>query len=342
MSLADRPGVGPAPSRAVFPASIAGIALVALLAALPLFAGDHIVTAAIVALHLIYMAQCWNIAAGYAGLFSLGHSVFVGVGAYTSTMLLVHLGVTPWLGAFAGAALAALVAAALAFVAFFYRVRGTAFAVLTLGAMEVSKGIAQNWDFIEGAVGINITLADAPGQMLFFDRAPYLWIILALVVAMIGLTWRLEHSRFGQYLLAIREDEDAAEASGIDARRCKILAIALSAGLTGLAGTFYAQLYLYIAPDTMFVFEHQLNMMLGVMVGGAGTIFGPVIGSALFSIVAELLRNLPFEETRSVNTLAQMGYAALLMGVMLFLPGGLLSLVSSRLRKHATVSAASG
>src|SRR5262249_44034569 len=145
----------------------------ALLAALPLVVDDHLVTAAIVGLQMIYMAQCWNIAAGYAGLFSLGHSVFVRIGAYTSTMLLVHLGLPPWLGAFAGAALAALVGGALALVAFRYRVRGTAFAVLTLGAMEVSKGIATNWDWIEGAVGINITLADAPGQMLFFSRAPY-------------------------------------------------------------------------------------------------------------------------------------------------------------------------
>lgn len=336
MTVGTSVGAAPARGRSVPQARLVGLVAVGLLAALPLVADDHILTAFIVALHMIYMAQCWNIAAGYAGLFSLGHSVFVGIGAYTSTMLLVNLGVTPWLGAFAGAALAAAVGAALALAAFLYRVRGTAFAVLTLGAMEVSKGLAQNWDWIEGAVGINITLADAPGQMLFFDRAPYFYVILALVLAMVLLTWRLERSRFGQYLLAIREDEDAAEASGIDTRRYKVLANAMSAALTALAGTFYAQLYLYITPDTLFVFEHQLNMMLGVMVGGAGTILGPVLGSALFSALAELLRNLPFEETRTVNTLAQMVYAILLMGMMLFLPGGLLSLVSKRLRKHAT------
>jgi branched-chain amino acid transport system permease protein len=278
-----------------------------------------------------------NLAAGYAGLFSLGHSVFLGIGAYTSTILFMKAGVSPWMGALVGAALSAAVGAALALVAFLYRIRGVSFAILTLGAMEVAKGLADNWGWISGPVGINLILANDPANMLFSSRTPYYYIILGCVLALTAITWRMEHSRFGQYLLAIREDEDAAEASGIDVRRYKILAMALSAGLTALAGTFYAQFYLYISPDTLFVFDHQMTMMLGAMVGGAGTILGPIIGSSVFSAIAEVLHNLPFAETRYINSAAKMFYAVVLMTVMIYLPGGILSMVSSRMRRNEKV-----
>jgi branched-chain amino acid transport system permease protein len=321
--MSGRPGV-----RMV----IAAVVLAAL-AALPLGADDQLTTAAIVGLQMIYVAQCWNICAGYAGLFSLGHSVFVGIGAYTSTLLMMKAGISPWFGALAGATLAAGFGALVAFVAFFYRVRGIAFAVLTLGSMQVAKGLASNWDWVGGAVGINLTMADDPANMLFMSRVPNYYIILALVVGVTLLIWRLGYTRLGQYMVAIREDEDAAEASGIDARRVKMQAMALSGGLTALAGTFYAQFYLFVTPDTMFVFDHQLNMLLGVMVGGPGTVLGPVFGSAFFSFCAEMLRHLPFDEGREVNTAAQMFYAVLLISVMIRLPGGLVSLLTRRRRR---------
>jgi branched-chain amino acid transport system permease protein len=316
----------------------AAVIVVVLLLVFPgIITSDQFVTAAITALLAIFMAQCWNLAAGYAGLFSLGHSVFLGIGAYTSTILFMKAGVSPWMGALVGAALSAAVGAALALVAFLYRIRGVSFAILTLGAMEVAKGLADNWGWISGPVGINLILANDPANMLFSSRTPYYYIILGCVLALTAITWRMEHSRFGQYLLAIREDEDAAEASGIDVRRYKILAMALSAGLTALAGTFYAQFYLYISPDTLFVFDHQMTMMLGAMVGGAGTILGPIIGSSVFSAIAEVLHNLPFAETRYINSAAKMFYAVVLMTVMIYLPGGILSMVSSRMRRNEKV-----
>jgi len=316
----------------------AAVVVVTLLLSFPgIVTSDQFITVAITALLAIFMAQCWNLAAGYAGLFSLGHSVFLGIGAYTSTLLFIKAGVSPWMGALVGVALSAAVGAALAMVAFLYRIRGTSFAILTLGAMEVAKGLADNWDWISGPLGINLVLADDPANMLFLSRTPYYYIILGCVLALTAITWGIEHSRFGQYLLAIREDDDAAEASGVDVRRCKILAMALSAGLTALAGTFYAQFYLYISPDTLFIFDHQLAMMLGTMVGGAGTILGPIVGSSVFSAIAELLRNLPFDETRQINSAGKMFYAVVLMTVMIYLPGGILSIVSSRMRRNEKV-----
>ena len=147
-----------------------------------------------------------------------------------------------------------------------------------------------------------------------------------------GVSLLLERSRLGQFFLAVREDEQAAEASGVDTYRCKTIAIGLSAALTAFAGSFYAQFYLYISPETVFVFEPQLTMMLGTMVGGAGTALGPVLGSVLFSGLGEALRNLPFENTRLVVIGSKLVYAVLLIVILIYLPGGLITLRWRRAR----------
>jgi len=300
--------------------------LVAAAGVLPLVVGPHLLTVMIGALHMTYMALCWNIAAGYAGQFSLGHSVFFGIGAYASTMLYVKLGITPWIGAWAGALLAGLAGVILALVVFRYNVRGIFFALVTLGALEVTRGIADNWDFIKGPVGILLTMQQAPRDFFFLRRTTYYYVALVMVLAMIAFTLLIERGRLGQYFLAVREDEQAAEASGVNTYRYKTVAIGVSAALTALAGTFYAQFYLYVNPASVLIFEPQLNMMLGTMVGGAGTALGPVVGSMLFSGIGEVLRNLPFENTRQVATASKMLYAILLMIVVIYLPGGLISL----------------
>jgi len=303
-----------------------GLAALAAAAAAPLVAGQHLLTAFIVALHAAYMALAWNVAAGYAGQFSLGHSLFYGIGAYASTMLYLKLGLTPWAGMFAGAGLAGLVGVALALGVYRYNVRGIFFALVTLGAAEVAKGLADNWDWIKGPVGILLTMKSAPGEFFFLRREPYYYVALAMVVALILISLRLERSRLGQHFLAVREDEAAAEASGVDTQRAKTVAIGLSAALTAFAGSFYAQFYLYISPDTVLVFEPQLTMMLGTMVGGAGTALGPVLGSVLFSGLGEALRNLPFENTRPIVIGSKLVYAILLIVILIYLPGGLVTL----------------
>jgi len=303
-----------------------GLVAVAAAAAVPLVAGQHILTALIVALHASYLALAWNVAAGYAGQFSLGHSLFYGIGAYASTMLYLKLGLTPWAGMFAGAAIAGVVGVLLALGVYRYNVRGIFFALVTLGAAEVTKGLADNWDWIKGPVGILLTMKAAPGEFFFLRREPYYYVALTMVVVMIVISLVLERSRLGQHFLAVREDEAAAEASGVDTYRAKTIAIGLSAALTAFAGSFYAQFYLYISPETVFTFEPQLTMMLGTMVGGAGTALGPVLGSVLFSGLGEALRNLPFENTRQVVIGSKLVYAILLIVILIYLPGGLITL----------------
>jgi branched-chain amino acid transport system permease protein len=302
------------------------VAVLAGAAALPMVAGQHLLTAMIVALHAAFMALAWNVAAGYAGQFSLGHSLFFGIGAYASTMLYVRLGLTPWAGMFVGAVLAGVVGVLLALGVYRYNVHGIFFALVTLGAAEVAKGLADNWDFIKGPVGILLTMRHAPADFFFLRREPYYYVALAMLVAMVLISLLLERSPLGQYFLAVREDEAAAEASGVNTYRYKTIAIGLSAALTAFAGSFYAQFYLYISPETVFVFEPQLTMMLGTMVGGAGTALGPVIGSVIFSGLGEALRNLPFENTRQVVIGSKMFYAVLLIVVLIYLPGGLITL----------------
>lgn len=305
---------------------VAGALAVAVAAAVPLVAGQHVLTALIVALHASYIALAWNVAAGYAGQFSLGHSLFYGIGAYASTMLYLKLGLTPWAGMFAGAAIAGVVGVLLALGVYRYNVRGIFFALVTLGAAEVAKGLADNWDWIKGPVGILLTMKAAPSEFFFLRREPYYYVALAMVVAMVVISLALERSRLGQHFLAVREDEAAAEASGVDTYRAKTVAIGLSAALTAFAGSFYAQFYLYVSPDTVFTFEPQLTMMLGTMVGGAGTALGPVLGSVLFSGLGEALRNLPFENTRQVVIGSKLVYAILLIVILIYLPGGLITL----------------
>jgi branched-chain amino acid transport system permease protein len=303
------------------------VAVLVAAAALPLVAGQHLLTAMIVALHAAFMALAWNVAAGYAGQFSLGHSLFYGIGAYASTVLYLRSGLTPWAGMFAGAALAGAVGILLALGVYRYNVHGIFFALVTLGAAEVAKGLADNWDFIKGPVGILLTMQNAPRDFFFLRRAPYYFVALAMLLAMILISLLLERSPLGQYFLAVREDEQAAEASGVNTYRYKTIAIGLSAALTAFAGSFYAQFYLYISPETVLTFEPQLTMMLGTMVGGAGTAFGPVIGAVLFSGLGEALRNLPFfESTRRVVIGSKMVYAVLLIVVLIYLPGGLITL----------------
>jgi branched-chain amino acid transport system permease protein len=305
---------------------VVGLIAIAAAAAVPLVAGQHVLTALIVALHASYIALAWNVAAGYAGQFSLGHSLFYGIGAYASTMLYLKLGLTPWAGMFAGAALAGVVGVLLALGVYRYNVRGIFFALVTLGAAEVAKGLADNWDWIKGPVGILLTMRAAPEEFFFLRREPYYFVALAMVVVMIAISLVLERSRLGQHFLAVREDEAAAEASGVDTYRAKTVAIGLSAALTAFAGSFYAQFYLYVSPETVLTFEPQLTMMLGTMVGGAGTALGPVLGSVLFSGLGEALRNLPFENTRQVVIGSKLVYAILLVVILIYLPGGLITL----------------
>jgi branched-chain amino acid transport system permease protein len=312
-------------------ASVATAGVLAL-ALLPLVLRQQLVVVAILILFNCYLAQCWNLPAGYAGQFSLGHGAFLAIGAYTSTVLFNVLGISPWIGALAGALIAGALGAALSAVAFLYRVRGVFFAVVTLSSVELFRSLFSGWDLVGGTSGIFLVSSSDPANMIFVSRAPYYEIILAMVVALALGTAALERSRFGQYLLALREDEDAAEASGVPTFRCNVVIIALSAAMTALGGTFYAQYLLFIVPETLFTFDHVMSMMLGTVVGGSGTVLGPIVGSTLFGTLSEALRTLPFVNSREAASLVRIGYGLILLVVVLRMPSGIVGLWRRRMK----------
>ena len=294
--MSGRIAKAPAPRQWIVVAVALVVAIAAALA--PMVATQQLVVAGTLILFNCYLAQCWNLVAGYAGQFSLGHSVFLATGAYTSTVLLKEYEISPWIGMWVGAAIACVLGAAVSAVAFRYRVRGVYFAVVTLSSVEVFRGLVAGWDFLGGTSGIFLISSNDPANMMFQSRVPYYEIIFAMVVLLGLATWAIERSRFGQYLLAVREDEDSAEASGVPTFRYKVAIMALSAAVTALAGTFYAQFLLFIVPETLFSFDIIINMMLGTIIGGGGTVLGPIVGSVLFGVLSDVLRSLPVVSSR--------------------------------------------
>lgn len=292
----------------------------------PLISNDHLMTVAITGFMYAYLCVCWNLVFGLAGQFSLGHSLFWGIGAYTSTVFFVNYGLTPWAGILLGGILSAVAAWLISLVVLRYRIKGVYFALMTLAFAEVSMGLAMNWDYIRGPVGILLPMKDSPPNLFFIARYPYYYFMLGLLAAGIYVTRVIKRGKIGYYLLAIREDEDAAEVSGVPTSRYKTLIMIISAFMTALGGTFYAQFFLYISPEIMFGFGSQMSMLIGTMVGGAGTLFGPVWGSLVFSFLGEVLRSLPLAHSREIVTAERMVWALVLILVIFYLPGGLVTL----------------
>lgn len=280
-------------------------ALVLFLLALPLFAGSDAVArvmprglsgSALLNVFLLiflfgYLAQSWNILGGFAGQLSLGHAAFFGLGAYTSTLLYTEFGVSPWLGMPVGMAVAGLFGLAIGFVSFHYRLAGPFFTLATIAFAELIRLTALHLKFTGGSMGVLIPLqGNSLWHFQFTGKAPYYYIALAMLAAVTALIWWMSRSRIGHYLHAIRQDEDAAEAIGIDTRRYKLIAATLSAALTGAGGTLYAQYTQYIVPDDVFAVGMSVEIILRAIVGGSATVFGPVVGSFILTPVAEATR----------------------------------------------------
>jgi branched-chain amino acid transport system permease protein len=267
-----------------------------------------------------YLGQAWNIVGGYAGQLSLGHAAFVGVGAYASTLLAMTWGVSPWLGMFAGGLAAACLGALVGFLGFRFGLRGFTFVVLTLALAEICRLLTLQADALGGALGLFITFTGDPWQFQFQDNRAYYYVALGLMLAAAAIVAALERTRLGASLAAIREDEEASEALGIDTMRAKLAAMILSAFLTGIGGTFYANYLFSIQPNTVFGIPLSVDILLRPIVGGSGTLWGPILGSFILSPLAELSRTVFAKGGWSGVHLVV--YGALLVAVVLFLPQG--------------------
>jgi branched-chain amino acid transport system permease protein len=275
----------------------------------------------VVVLTFLYagLALAWNIAGGYAGLISFGHAAFFGIGAYTSTILFVNGGLTPWIGLWAGALTCAVAGAVLAVIC--ARLKGPFFILSTLAAAEVVRIAALNWASLTGGPeGLSILPVPSLANMVFASKTVYAALMLIYLVACYAITKSLECSRYGYYLFAVRDDEDAARAAGINPLLVRSAAMALSAALTGIGGTLFAQYFLYLDPTFMISPELSFQFALLPAVGGLGTAIGPILGSFLITPLSELLRSYLGHAAAGLHLVI---YSAGLIVVMLYFPGGL-------------------
>ena len=281
------------------------------LAVYPLIVTNHfVVHLSIMALLFTLLGMSWNLLGGYTGQISFGHAAFFGTGAYTSTILLLRFGISPWVGMLAGAVLAVLLSLPVGWLTL--RLRGPYFALATLAFAEVVRVIVYNWDSLTGGGdGLNI-LTNLGGLLRFY------YIILGLAVAGWLVTRGIIHSRWGYFLHAIREDEDAAEALGVPATRMKVMVLAVSSFFVALGGSFFASYQLYINPDLVYESQISLQMIVVTVVGGIGTLEGPIVGALVIVPLSEYFRGL----SPVANPLI---YGLFIVIFMLFLPEGIVS-----------------
>jgi branched-chain amino acid transport system permease protein len=306
---------------------VLAIVLLVVMLVAPLFVSDRVIHIMIQILFFAYLSSCWNILGGFAGQLSFGHALFLAIGAYTSTLLLLQLGLSPWLGMIAGGILAAAVGIFIGYLTFRYGIKGTYFVLVTLAFVEIARIVALNTTAIGGALGLYIPIrVDDPWQLKFVNKAHYYYVVLGLALMVLGVTAWLKNSPTGYRLMAIRENEDAAQALGINLLRYKLFATALSAFLTALGGTFYAHYVTFIDPHTLLNMNMSLEITIYAIIGGMGTVIGPFLGAAILVPIAEAVRTTFGHNYAGVHLVV---YGGLLMAIVRFAPEGMLGFVRS-------------
>ena len=272
------------------------------------------------------LGLAWNLVGGYAGQLSLGHAAYFGVGAY-GLALFSKIGINPWISLILGVVLAVISAALIGAVSF--RLRGPYFALCTIAFAEVLRLVAKNLPNVTGGdVGTQVPLLFAQSSTRSFYTSSVVLTVLAFAIT----AW-IERSKFGYYLMAIREDQDTALSVGVNTARYKLCSLLISAAITAIGGALYASLFLFIVPDQVLPMEISTEIAIVAMLGGAGTLFGPIIGSVVLEIAAEIFKNI-FKEAHLLI------YGVLIVVVVLFLPEGIIGTITNKLRLFKKAPAA--
>ncbi|MGE3146786.1 MAG: branched-chain amino acid ABC transporter permease [Pseudorhodoplanes sp.] len=302
------------------PGYLSIVAVVAALALVPLVTASNVtlnflITALLVAL----VGQGWNVLGGYGGQYSFGHAAFFGTGAYTTAVLQVQFGVNAWPGFAIGIAAGAAVGAAIGFLTFRSGLKGSYFALVTLAFAEVLRIVASVAPITGAGVGTLIKLDLRPEAFQFQSRAAFYWIILALVALSLVIVRMIENSRFGARLVAVRENEDAARALGVDVMTTKLGAMTVSAAMTAAGGCFYAQYFLFIDAGIAYGPWISVEALLAPIIGGVGTIYGPLLGALVVKSLGEAAKHI----TGAAPGLDLIIYGAVLVLVVWFAPRGI-------------------
>jgi len=301
-------------------------ALGALLLVLPFVADSYLISLATLILYLAYTGQAWNLMMGFAGQLSLGHALYLGVGAYGAAALYHHFGIGPWAGMWLAIGLCVLLAASLGFLAFRYGISGVYFTLLTIAFAEFARIGFDHFNWVGGSGGLFLKVAQRDQIDVFNLRGTpvmFYYVMLALAAGAFALCALCLRSRPGYYWQAIRENEEAAEALGIDALRWKMFAIISSAAMTALAGVFWAFYYNNLFPEQIFSIGRSIEIILGPIIGGIGTLAGPILGAALLTLIADGATELAAALGWDVPGVKQLIYGIILFAVVVFLPQGI-------------------
>jgi len=300
------------------------ISLLLFLVALPLVVQQpYILHVIIISMLLAYLCTSWSFVSGYARQVSLGHSVYVGIGAYSTALLYYHFGLNPILGLLAGIVSASAISILISVPSFKLGLRGPYYTFSTLALAEFFTYLFIGLrDLTGGELGLALPFKNNPFYLQFQGKIPYYYIMLSLLVTVIILANRIQNSKFGYYLFAIRNDESAAEACGINVFKTKIMASLLSAVLTSIGGFFYAIYYMYVTPESVFGLSLSFQIATTSLIGGATSWIGPTIGAIVAVPILEV--------TRATLGGKFIGFPLLFYGIVLvimgrYLPGGIAS-----------------
>ncbi len=308
--------------------------LLAAFVAAPWLVNDYLLTILIIILYFAYAGQAWNIMMGFAGQLSLGHAIYLGLGGYVAAMLFTQFGLAPWLGLVAAIPVAAACGAVIGFLAFRFGVAGVYFAILTIAFAEFARIGFDNWGYVNASSGLFLPVKQYAHNDLWRlrgDPTMFYYVILAATVLIFALCHLLLKSRVGFFWLAIREDEQAARAAGIDTFRYKMIAVMVSASVTSFAGVFYAFFYNNLFPEQVFSISRSIEIILGPIIGGIGTLFGPILGAFVLTALAEALRSGMTALGFDLPGATQVFYGLCLLVVIVALPDGVWPPLARRL-----------
>ncbi len=310
-------------------------AFVALLLVAPLLVRDrYLLSVLVLMLYFAFVGQAWNIMMGFAGQLSLGHSLYVGLGAYTSAALYQHFAVSPWLGLLVAVAVCVAMASIIGWLAFRFGISGTYFALLTIAFAEFMRIAFDHIDWVGASGGFFLkVLPQGQTDWLNLRGGPVMFYYLALALAcgaFVLSAWLLR-SRLGYYFRAIRDNEEAARAAGVDAFRVKMIAVQISAGLTALAGVFFAFYYNNLFPGEIFNMGRSIEIILAPIIGGVGTLFGPVLGAAVLALLSEGLNEVLASLGWEIPGVKQVLYGLALGLSIMFMPHGIWPGIARRL-----------
>lgn len=300
-----------------------------ILLALPKFLSSYTLGVFILIFFYAYLGQSWNVLTGYTGMISLGHSLYVGIGAYMTYLLALTLGLSPWIGMWIGGICAGLIGLVIGYFGFRFGLKGVYFVLLTIAFAEIGRLIFLHLKVFGSFQGLFIAPNFSFANFQFRENIPYYYIALGYVIFSLIVVRLMERSKIGRYMVALREDEEAAESLGVDVFKYKMIAIFISAFMTSLAGAFYTNYLYYLHPGTMMSMAFSIEIILRPIIGGMGTVLGPVIGSFLITPLAELSRT--YFAKAGYEGLHLVIYGFLLVAVVLFFPRGVISYIRKAL-----------